>query len=495
MKYKAIGITSLAVILVLGSINWQYVFGIDTQKRFHQHWDAPQKTPCKTAHAGGELCTHLPIISINTGGETIPGATLKDENGRETGYTTAPDGSDRITAYINTFDNESEYNHPTDASDFSSKVEIHIRGNSSRSFDKPGYAIKLITEDGQSNPHALLGMDEHQDWVLHGPFIDKTLIRNYMWYNIAGEIMDYAPNVRFCEVMLNGEYRGVYVLAETITAGENGARLNLTVDEKNNNYSGYALRLDRGSDNELKNLNSFSKYTLRTKNIIDIVYPGTSLLTPELTESIRQDFSSFEKMLYSYDFDNPGAGYEDYIDVESFIDFFLINEFTCNYDAGWLSTYIYKDMTGKFRMCIWDFNAACDNYQDSYIIPNHLEMQHCLWYVMLIKDEDFTDRIVKRYKQLRKTYFSEEYLNGYIDDCIEYLGDAIERNFRVWGYTFKEENDVLKPAERNARSYGEAVKQLKDFLRIRTAWLDENIETVKQYSKESKVKKFIENAN
>mgnify|MGYP004614456757 CR=1 FL=1 len=495
MKYKAIGITALAVILVLGSINWQYVFGIDTQKRYHQHWDAPQKTPCKTAHAGGELCTHLPIISINTGGKTIPGATLKDENGRETGYTTAPDGSDRITAYISTFDNESEFNHPTDASDFSSKVEIHIRGNSSRSFDKPGYAIKLITEDGKSNPYALLGMDEHQDWVLHGPFIDKTLIRNYMWYNIAGEIMDYAPNVRFCEVMLNGEYRGVYVLAETITAGKNDARLNLTVDEKNNNYSGYALRLDRGSDNELKNLNSFSKYTLRTKNIIDIVYPGTSLLTPELTESIRQDFSSFEKMLYSYDFDNPGAGYEDYIDVESFIDFFLINEFTCNYDAGWLSTYIYKDMTGKFRMCIWDFNSACDNYQDSYIIPNHLEMQHCLWYVMLIKDEDFTDRIIKRYKQLRKTYFSEEYLNGYIDDCIEYLGDAIERNFRVWGYTFKEEHDVLKPAERNARSYDEAVKQLKDFLRIRTEWLDENIETVKQYSKESKVKKFIENAN
>lgn len=495
MKYKAIGITALAVILVLGSINWQYVFGIDTQKRYEQHWDAPQKVPCKTAHAGGELCTHLPIISINTGGKTIPGATLKDENGRETGYTTAPDGSDRITAYISTFDNESEFNHPTNASDFSSKVEIHIRGNSSRSFDKPGYAIKLITEDGKSNPYALLGMDEHQDWVLHGPFIDKTLIRNYMWYNIAGEIMDYAPNVRFCEVMLNGEYRGVYVLAETITAGENGARLNLTVDEKNNNYSGYALRLDRGNDNELKNLNSFSKYTLRTKNIIDIVYPGTSLLTPELTESIRQDFSSFEKMLYSYDFDNPGAGYEDYIDVESFIDFFLINEFTCNYDAGWLSTYIYKDMTGKFRMCIWDFNSACDNYQDSYIIPNHLEMQHCLWYVMLIKDEDFTDRIIKRYKQLRKTYFSEEYLNGYIDDCIEYLGDAIERNFSVWGYTFKEEHDVLKPAERNARSYDEAVKQLKDFLRIRTAWLDENIETVKQYSKESKVKKFIENAN
>ena len=295
-------------------------------------------------------------------------------------------------------------------------------------------------------------MDAHHEWALHGPFIDKTLIRNYMWYNIAGEIMDYAPNVRFCEVMLNGEYQGVYVMTETITAGEDGARLNLSVDKKDNTFSGYLLRLDRGGNADIKNISTFSSYSLRTTQIMNIVYPGISNLTPALAESIRQDFSKFEKALYSYDFDHEDYGYQTYIDAESFADYFIINEFTCNYDAGWLSTYIYKDIDRKYRMCIWDFNSACDNYQESMIIPNHFEMQNCLWYFMLMKDEDFTDLIIRRYRELRKTYLSEEYLCGYMDDCIAYLGDAVERNFSKWGYTFAQEHDPLTPTERNPLS-------------------------------------------
>ena len=93
---------------------------------------------------------------------------------------------------------------------------------------------------------------------MHGPFLDKTLIRNYMWYNIAGEIMDYAPNVRFCEVMVNGEYQGVYVMTEKITAGKDGSRLNLEVNRKDNTFTGYLLRVDQGSRNEMKNINNFS---------------------------------------------------------------------------------------------------------------------------------------------------------------------------------------------------------------------------------------------
>ena len=70
-------------------------------------------------------------------------------------------------------------------------------------------------------------MDAHYEWALHGPYLDKSLIRNYMWYNIAGEIMDYAPNVRFCEVVLNGEYKGLYVMTETITNGTD-CRVNIS---------------------------------------------------------------------------------------------------------------------------------------------------------------------------------------------------------------------------------------------------------------------------
>lgn len=116
-------------------------------------------------------------------------------------------------------------------------------------------------------------------------------------------------------------------------------------------------------------------------------------------------------------------------------------------------------------------------------------MQYLTWFYMLCKDEKFVDRIIDRYRELRQTYLSDEYLLGYIDDVIEYLGPAIDRNFEVWGYTF-DEYLPLKPEERNPEDYEEAVNQMKDFIVERGAWMDENIEILKQYCHESKVKKF-----
>ena len=490
MKYKITGII-ICIAVLLVSFYAPHITR-EEKTRYHQHIEAENKKVCN--HVKDVFCTHLPLVIIDTFGKEITGKAIKNANG-ETIYTTAEDGSDEITARIQISDNPTENNHLDSAPAVSSDMRIHVRGNSSRAFDKPGYAIKLITAAGGNNPQSVMGMDAHHEWVLHGPFIDKTLIRNYMWYNIAGEIMDYAPNVRFCEVILNGEYQGIYVMTENITAGDDGARLDLSVDKKDNTFSGYLLRLDRGSDADIKNISTFSSYSLRTKHIINIEYPGISNLTPSLAESIRQDFSKFEKALYSYDFDNKNYGYKNYIDAESFADYFIINEFTCNYDAGWLSTYIYKDIDRKYRMCIWDLNSACDNYQESMIIPNHFEMQNCLWYFMLLKDGEFTDLIIKRYRELRKTYLSEEYLYNYIDECITYLGNSVERNFDRWGYTFSSEYDVLMPAERNPHSYSEAVKQMKEFIRVWGDWMDKNIETLKQYSENSKIKKFDEAAN
>ncbi len=492
MKYRILG-AAACVLLVLSALA-ATVMAHPEKNRVHQHLDAAEKPVC-TNHDSKKFCTHLPVIEINTGGAEIPGEPLNDLNHKFAGYTTAADGSDRITADIKIIDNAETRNHIDDAPAIESKATIHIRGNSSRYFDKKGYALKLVDENGMNNPQPVMGMSAHQDWVLHGPFLDKTLMRNYMWYNIAGEIMDYAPNVRFCEAFINGEYQGLYVMTESITAGENGARLNLSVDKKDNTYSGYLLCLDRGHEEAWKKADSFTHYALRTVNELEIMYPGRQNLTPELNRSITQDFSDFEKAIYSYDFDNKLYGYKDLIDVESFVDYFLINEFTCNYDAGWLSTYIYKDIDKKYRMCIWDFNSSCDNYQESHINDEGFEFQNCLWYFMLIKDRDFTDKIVSRYKELRKTYFSEEYLFDYIDGVRDYLGDAIDRNFEKWGYTFDEKHDLLTPKDRNPRSYDEAIEDLKNFLSARSEKLDENIETIRQYSAESKVKKFIENAN
>ena len=489
MKYKMIGICACVCAVILSVL--AVFLTSDHTNRYHQHMEAEKKTPC-TDHGDETFCTHLPLVQIDTGGEEIPGKTIIDESGRKIGYTQSSEGEDEIRAYIKVTDHEKTNNHIGDESSVESDIMIHVRGNSSRAFDKSSYAIRLITENGENNSQSIMGVDAHHEWVLHGPYLDKSLMRNYMWYNIAGEIMDYAPNVRFCEMIVNGEYQGLYVMTENVTAGKDGARLSLSVNKKDNTFTGYILRLDRGSNVGIKNLDTFSKYTYRTLNALDIVYPGTGNLTEELREAIRQDFSDFEKMLYSYDYDNKKYGYENVLDTQSFVDYFLINEFTCNYDAGRFSTYIYKDVDSRYRMCVWDFNSACDNYQESMMDTSHFEMQNRLWYTMLFKDENFTDAVIKRYQKLRKSYLSEEYLNQYIEDVKAYLGDAIERNYEKWGYSFEEPYDLLTPADRNLRNYDEVMEQLKEFIHVRGEWMDENIEILRQYSAASKVKKFNE---
>lgn len=487
MKYKLAGIIA-CVLAFAAAVGAVFVTRAEDKERMHQHLRQEEKAEC--SHRGDMLCTHLPLVKIDTGGAEIPGAPITDENHEIIGYTNTEDGADYITARLDIIDNSGRNNHISDTPRISSAAQLHIRGNSSRFFEKPGYAVRLVIGSGENNPQAVMGMDAHHEWVLHGPYLDKSLMRNYLWYNIAGEIMDYAPNVRFCELMLNGEYRGLYLMTETISAGRDGARLKLSVDKKDNSYTGYLLRLDRGSRNEIKNLNTFSAYAKRTAAAINIEYPGADNLTEEIRRSAELDFSDFEKALYSYDFDSEEYGYSKYIDVGNFVDYFIINEVACNYDAGIYSTYIYKDIDGKYRLCVWDFNNACDNYQEQEWRGETFEMDTRLWFNMLLKSEDFTERCIDRYRELRKTVLSDEYLNDYIDETIAYLGGAADRNNARWAEVY--DRELLHPEDRNIRSFREGVAQLKDFLHRRTAWLDENIESLRQYSAASKIKKYSE---
>lgn len=485
MKYKIIGILAMILLIVAGA-TLNIAEKEAPQKRVHQHLAAHQ--PEEGCDCNGiAFCTHLPLILIETGEEEIPGAVILNEDNEEIGYTTTSTGDEMLNASIKIMDAENRNHHLTDTPDIESSAMIRIRGNSSRSHDKKNYLLRFTDDKGNYQNLKIMGMDAHYEWALHGPFLDKSLIRNYMWYNIAGEIMGYAPNVRFCEVILNGTYIGLYVMTETITNGVN-CRLNISEPVDGTTATGYLLRLDRGTDNEKKNINTFTNYAYRNMQKIDIKYPKSGSLTDDITERITQEFSDFEKALYSFDYDTDDYGYYNYIDVQSFVDFMIINEFTENYDAGWMSTYLYKDIGGKYKMVIWDFNSACDNYKYVIMDSQGFEFQYNVWFYMLMKDEYFTDSIIDRYRELRETYLNTEYLTKYIDDTVSYLGDAVDRNFKVWGYTFEEE--LLVPEERNLRSFNEAIEQLKDYIQRRGKWLDENIEILRQYSHESKNKKF-----
>lgn len=497
LKYKLLGaaLCLCAVALSLAAP----LLEDDTAPRFHQHLEEPGYTPC-TDHGEGVFCSHLPLIFIETGGVEIPGLPV-DESGEpvtsdmEYQYVTkAADGSSTIACAVSVVDTSGQNHHIADEPSLQTDAQIRIRGNTSRYFDKKGYLLRLTSDDGKSIAEEMLGMDAHDEWALHGPCLDKSLLRNYMWYNIAGEFMDYAPNVRFCEVFIDGEYQGVYVLTETITNGIDGhGRLNLTASRDDLTETSYVIRKDRGSSNPIKNIEIFTQYSRRNLLDVDIVWPGAENLTPERISYIKQEFSAFEKSLYSYDYDTEEYVWN-YADMDSFVDYFIVHEFTCNYDVGYRSTYMYRDIRGKYKMCIWDFNSACDNFHETVTELQRFEVQNIVWFWMMKKDEKFTSAVIDRYRELRESYLSDEYLTQYIDDVVEWLGPAVDRNFEVWGYTFDEWRP-LDPSTRNPGSYEAAVQQIKDFCCQRGAWMDENIDTLRQYSAESAVKKFNENAN
>lgn len=490
MKNKILGI-SMAVLVLFCALAATVLDRDDGAERIHQHLTARgPDAGCDCDES--ELCTHLPLVIIDTNGQEIPGAATGETDAYgETINTIAEDGRDVVNVELSIIDNQDRNNHPSDEAALRTISEIRIRGHASRLFEKAPYRLNFVDEDGEDNPVSVMGMDAHSDWVLYGPYMDKSLVRNYLWYNLSGEIMEWAPNVRYCELILNGEYEGLYLMVETITDG-NDCRLNLSDTAYGTSVTGYLLRGDRTVEEDLdgiRDVYSYLERMLSLRSDISIRYPKRTALTEELREQIELDFAAFEKSLYSYDHDTDDYGYWNYIDEDSFIDYFLINEFSLNMDAGRYSTYIYKDLSGKYKLAVWDFNNACDNFPTDPVPPDQLEMVSHTWYFMLCKSERFVERLLERYWELRETVFSDAYLMNYIDETLDYLGPAIERNNERWAQAMTEYEPLL-PAERNLHSHEEAVAQLKDWLYERGEWLDENIHTIWQYCHESRNKTY-----
>lgn len=490
MKYRTLGAV-MTVVMLLSISAISFYTPENPKQRVHQHLTA--RGPDAGCNCGGtELCTHLPLVIIDTGGQTIPGEVTGETDAYgETINTLAEDGRDEMDVQLSIIDNQNQNNHPSDVAAVTTISEIRIRGHASRLFEKAPYRLNFVDENGEDRDLEVMGMSAHSDWVLYGPYMDKSLVRNYLWYNIAGEIMEWAPNVRYCELILDGEYRGLYLMVETITDGD-GCRLDLRDDAYGTSVTGSLLRGDRTTEDDLdgiRDIYSYLERTLSLRSDIAIRYPKRAALTEEVRERIELDYAAFEKALYSYDHDTEDYGYWNYIDEDNFVDYFLINEYSLNMDAGRYSTYIYKDMTGKYKLAVWDFNNACDNFPTDPVSPDQLEMVSHTWYFMLCKSEPFVERILDRYAQLRETVFSDDYLMTYIDETLAYLGPALDRNNERWAQAMAE-YEPLSPTERNLYSHEDAVEQLKQWLLERGEWLDENLHTIQQYCHPSRNKTY-----
>lgn len=429
--------------------------------------------------------SHLPLVIIDTYGEEVKADSFWDD---EKGYFAPLEGDPYIDGNITLIASEKGINSIKDIPILNSKIKIRLRGNTSITYDKKQYFIKLINDDGSENSKDILGMGEEYEWILNISFIDKSLVRNYLALSLASNFMENIPQAKFCEVIIKNKgklkYEGVYLIMESIKRGDN--RLSISKYDSKFTASSYILRRDRLDETGMT-LENYGRVNDLTTGYLEVKYPYKKDITHRTVDYITNDIDNVEKALLS-DNEKEFYKYSDYLDVNSFIDYFIINEFLSNYDSGYNSTYLYKELYGKIKSGpVWDFDSSLDNYKNKKQKIDSTAMHDTPWFKDLLKDPKFTRKLISRYYSLRKGILSDENVISYIDEITEYLGPAIDRDWKRWGefYTSKYLKDYLydgRMIDRNSKTHEEEINKIKNNIINHGNWLDKNIDSLYQFS-------------
>lgn len=374
-------------------------------------------------------------------------------------------------------------------------VGIETRGNSTQGFDKKTYSIELWDEANEEISVNLFGMGGEEDWILHAMVIDKTQLRIPMSFYLAQRMGHTASEWKFVELILNGEYRGLYILTEKIKRDDD--RVDIAKLDENDLAGdsltgGYILRIDWTWDIDMETDGFESDYQSQAEipMFFQWYYPKANKIKPQQANYIESWMNTFEDALFSNDFkNNQGLRYTEYIDLHSFTDFLLINELSKNADGYKLSSYVHKERDsdgGKLVAGpIWDFDQT---YGMSLVCSNHdptgwtyLQNQNdCedlesmpLWWQRMMSDELFRNNLKCRWEDMRETFFHKDSINAWIDEQVDFTADAIDRNFTVWDYFIG--NQIWIEPEPIPQSYEAEIEYMKDWISDRIDWLDINM--------------------
>ncbi|MBA3704715.1 MAG: CotH kinase family protein, partial [Bacteroidetes bacterium] len=228
---------------------------------------------------------------------------------------------------------------------YNGKAVINLRGVTSKNFEKKSYSLETHDLSGNPIDASLLNMPAESDWVLIASYTDKTLIRNPITYDLFRKMGHYSSRFRNVEVILNGEYIGVYTLMEKPKRGKDRidiSKLTPTENSDSEITGGYILKIDRPDEPGWYSLlpgNSQNK----SHFYYEYIYPKDTAISIPQKSYIKNFMNDFETLMNSSNYANPVNGYSKYLDVESFIDYFIITELNKNVDGYRLSTYLYKD--------------------------------------------------------------------------------------------------------------------------------------------------------
>jgi CotH kinase protein len=379
---------------------------------------------------------------------------------------------------------------------FDGLMGIEIRGRTSQALSpKKPYSFELRNPAGAEEAASLLGMPKESDWVLLAPYSDKSLLRDVLAFELARRLSNlrWTPLTRLVEVIVNDDYKGVYVLTERIKRDKN--RVDIAKNEPNDPSGGYILKLDKEDNvpNEFWNSHVPPPEAGTDQKIRFLFhYPKPEDVTPQQQNYIKNFMYEFEEALLGTDFAHPAKGYQKYVDRASFIDFMLINEIARNVDGYRLSTYLYKDRAaasnpklhagpawdfniafGNANYCgaqsiigwAWDFNKLCS--KDYWLMP--------FWWQRFRFDTNYLAETQKRWSVLRSGSLSDAAVNAVIDSLNALISDgAAARNFQRWNIlgVWQWPNSFV------GKTHSEETAFLRDWTLSRLRWMDGQIKSL-----------------
>ena len=371
----------------------------------------------------------LPLIVVNTKGKELS------------------KGADKIPGEMRIVDNGS--NTLSDSSKAEKiDVGIKIRGQTSADFPKKGYSVELHDPTGQDTSLKVLGMPKNADWVFHGPYVDKTLIRNALAHWLYQRTGRYSSRFKFFEFYLNGQYKGVYVLLEKVKRAKARVHIAKLKDEDISGdelTGGYVLSIDKVENNSTSGLD---KEGFKSKDGSPVIMrsPKKENTTKEQQDYIKDFFNKIESTCDKGDVNSNGCS--DILDIDAAVDYIMHEDVTNNTDAYICSFYMFKDKDskgGKLQLgAPWDFNLGFGAYQrvggeksDGWRVPQSAKGGSGDWFVAkwvqnLWNNDGFQKKYKERWKELRSGVWHTKNIDHFIDSLKTVLKNAADRNFERW---------------------------------------------------------------
>lgn len=408
----------------------------------------------------------LPIVKIETSGIS----TLN--------------GVNQISGTIGIVNNPSGRNNFFDASnEYEGNIGVKYRGESSQFFAKKSLAVETWDELGNDLDTSFLDFPTEEDWIFHGPYSDKSLMRNVLTMHLAREMGQYASRTEYVDLYIDGDYQGIYVLMEKIKRDKDRvdvAKLKETDIEGDELTGGYIFRIDKEEAHWFSRFNIFSN----TRQLeYQLVYPDIDRVQPEQFAYIQSYVDSFERAIFAPNLVFGGKSYDEYMDLNSFAEAHLMNELGRNVDGYRLSSYFHKrkDSNGGkiFAGPIWDFNLAYRNADycqgadtEGLIYYNLCDGGYPFWWDVLLNNTEFQSIARCRWEELREGAFHTDSIFAFIDEQVQIIEPSLDQNFAKWDvfgiYLWPNPLPL-------ANSYSQEISLLKDWLSDRLDWMDANL--------------------